>query len=115
MDRCPERRILDSKVGSLPPSQEERSNADEMGKGSGAAGNADKLTTERANKLTANDIDLTVPSQFQPSTYKFLNSLKPFPAATRSRINLERARATLKVTKKEISDSQVWLKCRTSS
>ena len=92
----------------------------------GTTGNeeADKLASEGVNKPTPDVIDLSIPPIFDPSglrlskltqasAHRYLNSLEPLPPLNRSRINLERARATLKdVIKKEISDTQLWLKCR---
>ena len=92
----------------------------------GTTGNeeADKLASRGVAKPTLDAFDLSVPPIFDPSglrlsaisqasAHKYLNSLEPPPSSNRSRINLERARATLKdVTKNEISNTQLWMKCR---
>ena len=92
----------------------------------GTRGNeeADKLAAEGVRKPTPDAIDLTVPPNFDPlglrlcaltqaSAYAFLNARDPPPASERARINLERARVTLKdVNRKEMTDTNLWLKCR---
>ena len=95
---------------------------------SGTTGNeeADKLAAEGANKPAPDDIDLTVPPNFNPtglrlstmtqaSAYAFVRNLNPPPSSNRARINLERTRATLvtdMINKREESNSHLWLKCR---
>ena len=92
----------------------------------GTTGNdeADKLAAEGANKPNLDDIDLTVPQNFdlsglrlsslsQASAHALVNSLTPPPSSNRARLNLERTRATLSdINNQEESDAHLWLKCR---
>ena len=92
----------------------------------GTRGNeeADKLATTGVNKPAPDEVDLSVPDNFQPtglrlatttqaSAYAYLSSLKRPPTPRRVEILLERIRTTLEtVNEHTLTNRNLWKGCR---